>query len=225
MDAAARLLSDDAAPVVTDAKGRALGELYGRYWSELCRYLTRTFGAGPPDPQDVAQQAFLRYAALDSQDVIRNERAYLYRIAHNVLVEEHRQRAVRRAAIAAMASQILPADEITPERALIAHECLGVLQRVIHALPPARRRSLLLHRIEGLSCAEIARRTGYSESAIKKHITLAMADLDAAMNQAEGRESSPSGRVPSLSLGLANACAFRGTPATSHQQLGGPALL
>jgi RNA polymerase sigma factor (sigma-70 family) len=221
MDAAAHVLSDDTAPVVTEAKGRAIGELYRRYWPELCRYLARTFGDGPPDPQDVAQQAFLRYATLDSQDAIRNERAYLYRIAHNVLIEEHRQGAVRRAAIADMATQMMLADEITPERALIAHDCLFVLHRVIQRLPPARRRSFLLHRIEGLSCAAIARRTGYSESAIKKHVALVTAALDEALRQVEGRESSPSGHSPRLSLALAHLSDNRSSPSTLHHHVGG----
>ncbi len=57
----------------------------------------------------------------------------------------------------------------------------------IQALPAERRRSFLLHRLYGLSCAEIARRDGYSESAIKKHITLAMADIDAALSRGNAR--------------------------------------
>jgi hypothetical protein len=63
----------------------------------LCSYLERTFGVGPPDPQDVAQQAFLRYASLNTEvDAITNARAYLKRSAYNIVVDEYRRLAVMR---------------------------------------------------------------------------------------------------------------------------------
>jgi DNA-directed RNA polymerase specialized sigma24 family protein len=52
-------------------------------------------------------------------------------------------------------------------------------------MPEVRRRSFLLNRLQGLSCAAIARMTGYSESAVKKHIDLALKDLEAALSDAE----------------------------------------
>ena len=163
-----------------------LGPVYALYWSELCNYLKRTFGAGPPDPQDVVQQAFMRFAALPLFDEVHNIRAYLYRIAHNVFVEECRRLVVNRNAVAGMATRHGSGiDEVTPERVLIANETMRVLRSVIKSQPETRRRSFLMNRLEGLSCAEIARRTGYSESAVKKHISLVMADLESAVNRAE----------------------------------------
>jgi hypothetical protein len=50
--------SGDAAIRSVSARARVLGPLYASCWAELCSYLKRTFGVGPPDPQDVAQQAF-----------------------------------------------------------------------------------------------------------------------------------------------------------------------
>jgi RNA polymerase sigma-70 factor (ECF subfamily) len=209
-------LPDEAVALGKAERVRALGILYERYWSELCGYLRKAFGAGPPDPQDVAQQAFLRYAAIPSTDEVRNERAYLYRIAHNILVEEHRRVAVRRAAVAGMVSRSLPcADELTPERVLIAIERLTVLRSVMNTLPKVRRRSFLLNRLEGLPCAEIARRTGYSESAVKKHVNLVMADLEAAIRRVEGRESSLPQRSQTQSAVLPCRSAAQSAPSTS----------
>jgi len=48
-----------------------------------------------------------------------------------------------------------------------------MLTRTLRAMPAARRRSFLLNRLKGLSCVAIARMTGYSESAVKKHIGVA----------------------------------------------------
>lgn len=158
--------------------------LYARHWGELCHYIRKHFGPGPPDPEDVAQDAFMKFAAIDDRETIENPRAYLFRTAHNVLVDEHRRLALRRANPAD--TEARPAsDDRTPERVLVGQERLEILTRSLRAMPATRRRSFLLNRLQGLSCAAIARMTGYSESAVKKHIDLALKDLEAAMLDAE----------------------------------------
>jgi DNA-directed RNA polymerase specialized sigma24 family protein len=62
---------------------------------------------------------------------------------------------------------------------------LDVLTRTLLAMPDERRRSFLLNRLHGLSAAAIARKTGYSDSAVKKHIGLALSELEAALTASE----------------------------------------
>src|SRR5689334_18562274 len=69
----------------------AFTALYTEHWAELCAYLKRTFGAGPPDPEDIAQAAFVRFARIEHQEKIENPGAYLQRIAHNIAVSELRK--------------------------------------------------------------------------------------------------------------------------------------
>ena len=157
--------------------------LYARHWSELCYYIRKQSGTGPPDPEDVAQETFIRYAAIENREAIESPRAYLFRTAHNVMIDERRR--VRRAR--AVDSGALPqSDDRTPERVLAGQERLEVLTVTLRAMPEARRRSFLLNRLQGLSAAAIARMTGYSESAVKKHIGLALTELEAALTDAEG---------------------------------------
>jgi RNA polymerase sigma-70 factor (ECF subfamily) len=131
----------------------------------------------------------LRYAASRSCSVVRNQRAYLFRIAHNVLVEERRRIAFRRTVAANLLTRSPAwADELTPERLLIGTEHLNILRSVIDTAPEVRRRSFILNRLDGLPCAEIARRTGYSESAVKKHVNLLLVDLETAMKRADQRQ-------------------------------------
>jgi RNA polymerase sigma factor (sigma-70 family) len=165
-------------------RDRRMDVLYARHWGELCHYLKRHFGPGPPDPEDVAQDAFLKFAAINDRDAIDNPRAYLFRTAHNALIDEHRRLALRRAT-AADGDAPPVSDDRTPERVLVGQERLEILTRSLRGMPAVRRRSFLLNRLQGLSCAAIARITGYSESAIKKHIDLALRDLEAALSQAE----------------------------------------
>ena len=170
------------------AAGGKLADLYERYCAELCSYLRRTFGAGPPDAQDVVHEAFAKFAALADLSHVHNPRAYLYRSTYHIFIDERRRLSSWRHGVApALADAGTHNDEITPERVFIANERLESLRGAIQALPAERRRSFLLHRLYGLSCAEIARRDGYSESAIKKHITLAMADIDAALSRGQAR--------------------------------------
>jgi RNA polymerase sigma factor (sigma-70 family) len=166
------------------AGGRKLADLYESYCAELCNYLKRTFGAGPPDAQDVVHEAFAKFAALRERTSVHNPRAYLYRSSYHIYIDERRRLSNWRNGVApALADAGSQNDEITPERVFIANERLESLRHAIQSLPVERRRSFLLHRLYGLSCAEIARRDGYSESAIKKHIALAMADIDAALTK------------------------------------------
>jgi RNA polymerase sigma-70 factor (ECF subfamily) len=165
-------------------RARRMDALYARHWSELCRYIRRYFGEGPPDPEDVAQDAFMRFAAIDNSAAIENPRVYPFRTARNVLIDERRRLASRRASPRGSEAQ-LHSDDRTPERVLVGRERLHVRNRALRAMPVSRCRSLLLNRPQGVSCAAIARMTGYSESAVKKHIVLALTDLEGALTEAE----------------------------------------
>lgn len=166
--------------------------LYSRHWAELCSYVRRQFGAGPPDPEDIAQEAFIKFAAIRHSQEITNARAYLYRAAHNISIDEQRRIASHSGSNRAGKDDFDASDDRTPERVLAGRERLDTLTQALLAMPEARRRSFLLHRLQGLSCAAIARMTGYSDSAVKKHIALAMSDLEAAVTVAEQvREGDP----------------------------------
>jgi DNA-directed RNA polymerase specialized sigma24 family protein len=102
------------------------------------------------------------------------------------MVDEIRRMGAHQRAVVAFAPQTdQTRDEFTPERVLQAQERLRLLASVIRAAPDPRRSSFIQARLDGLSAAEIARRTGYSESNIKKHIMLVMRDLEAALAAAE----------------------------------------
>ena len=182
-DIAKTIALDNSTPALV-RRDNGMDVLYARHWGELCHYIKKQFGAGPPDTEDVAQEAFMKFAAVDDRDAIDNPRAYLFRTAHNVFVDEHRRLVLRRARPNDTEAQPV-SDDRTPERGLVGQERLDILTRTLRRMPSARRRSFLLNRLQGLSCAAIARMTGYSESAVKKHIGLALTELEAALTEAE----------------------------------------
>ena len=161
-----------------------LAALYRRHWVELCAYARRTFGLGPPDPEDIAQAAFARFAALPANAEVANPRAFLFRTAHNIGVDAHRSAA--RGAAAALDPQLATADgrDFSPEDVLVSREELARLEAAIAALKPRQRTALLLHRLDELSFAEIGRRMGVSPSGARKLVEQGFAAAMAAMRRA-----------------------------------------
>lgn len=176
-------LDDSAIASGQARRATALASLHRDHWRDLCRYLAVTFGQGPPEPEDIAQLAFARVAALEDFRSVENPKAFLWRIAQNIAVSEKRSQAVRQRRpqnFGGLASG-QQGDEVTPERLLAAREQIAAVAAALDAMPAKRRRMLVLNRIEGLSFAEIARRTGLSQTAVKKHVARAMIDLDAIL--------------------------------------------
>lgn len=163
-----------------------LGDVYRRYWLEVCRYVGRTFGAGPPDPEDVAQTAFTRFAALEDPGRVENPKAFLFATARNIVVDHHRREATRngyaREQVAAAREDAI--DAVDPERVLLAKERLALLEEVLWRMPRKRRRMLIMSRFDGLSYAEISRRTGVSLSVVRRHVERGIADFQKALRVA-----------------------------------------
>lgn len=64
-----------------------------------------------------------------------------------------------------------------PERSLIGSQRLKRVMASIEAMPPRRREVFLLHRVEELTYAQIARRLNVTIKAVEKHMHLAMRQL------------------------------------------------
>lgn len=177
----------NAAPAMSLANSSFLSALYREHTDSLRRYIFSRFGPGPPEPEEVAQAAFAKFAGAGDIVKLGDPRKYLYSIACNIVIDHHRRARHRDAVHGAMQLQsnadIL--SEITPERVLLAKEQFAVLETALKAMPPMRRRIFLMVRVEGLSPAVLARRFALSEGAVHKHVSRAFADCVAAFNKAE----------------------------------------
>ena len=148
--------------------------VYAKEWRDLCAFLRARFGPGPPDCEDVAQQAFFKLGEQTADRQLESPRAFVFRIAINLMHDARRQ--LRRANAALDDSAALPADEDPDlERALIAKQQVLLLQKVLAGLPERHRQYLTANRMDGLSFAEIARRHGVSESLVRKTVEEAAA--------------------------------------------------
>lgn len=157
-----------------------VAEAYLRYRAELCRYVSRTFGSAVPDPQDIVQSVFAQYAALDDAAVVENPRAFLYRAAHNTAIQHLRRESARARLEHGLQADAEFLDDCDGESVLLLRERHRILEAAIRALDPRRQRVLVMNRIHGLSFAEISRRTGMSQTQVKR----LAADAIAACNDA-----------------------------------------
>jgi RNA polymerase sigma-70 factor (ECF subfamily) len=161
----------------------------------LTRLLRARLGSDE-EAEDVLQELYLHLRRPIDAQRIDNFAAYLYRMALN-LARDHRRgrdRARRRDADWADASQTtLGPDAIVdlPDAEAVygARQRLARLAAAIAALPPQCRRVFTLHKLQGLSHAEIATKLHISRSAVEKHMGVALKHL--ARQEAADRMSAP----------------------------------
>lgn len=153
---------------------------------ELRRFLAARLG-DPAEAEDLLQELWLRIQAADSGP-IANPRAYLYRAAQNLALDLVRTRANRKSRDNEWAADQYqigigePADPRPDAEAMLsAREEAAALDAAIAALPEGARRAFRLHKIDGLSHAEVAARLGISRSGVEKHIAVAMTHLRRAL--------------------------------------------
>ena len=152
----------------------AFGELYERYIERIFNYVYYRTG-NTHDAEDITARVFQR-----AMNHIHNYTdrgvpfsAWLYRIAHNLVANWHRDRS-RRQEIPISDLPVLPAKGDHPEAKLVHTEEQDALLRLIRKLPPERQHLLILKFVENFSNAEIGQIMGRSEGAIKSlyHRTL-----------------------------------------------------
>ena len=165
-----------------------IASLYEDYAAQLSATLRKMYGDGPPDPDDVAQAAFEKVLERGDMGSIRNLKAFLWSTARNLLRKEIRSKDVRDR-YAFDVEHIFFAtkgDDRTPERVIEAKQQLRAINDLLRHMPERRRQALILHRIDGLSVAEVGRRMGIGRTAAAKHVARALEDIDAMLaDQAE----------------------------------------
>ncbi|MEM8988688.1 MAG: sigma-70 family RNA polymerase sigma factor [Pseudomonadota bacterium] len=157
-----------------------VSRLYQDYHRPLVATLRKMYGDGPPDPEDVANEAFHRIVARDDVGSIDNLKAFVWRIAKNIVLKSRRDSARRSRRDFDVENIFFPEKsyESTPERIIEAREQLRAINLLLRTMPETRRHAFILHRIEGLSITETARNLGMSRPGAAKHIARAAAQIN-----------------------------------------------
>jgi RNA polymerase sigma-70 factor (ECF subfamily) len=153
---------------------QAFGMLYERYVGRIYNYVYYRTG-NQYDAEDLTARVFLRAMKhiQNYQDRGIPFSAWLYRIAHNLVANWHRDNS-RRQEIALEDTYVAQHGREHPETSLLHTEEQEALLSIIRQLPPERQQLLILKFVEHLSNAEIGQIMGRTEGAIKSlyHRTL-----------------------------------------------------
>jgi RNA polymerase sigma-70 factor (ECF subfamily) len=152
----------------------AFSFLYERYITRIYNYIYYRTG-NPHEAEDLTSRVFHRalhhISHYDNRGVPFS--AWLYRIAHNLVANWHRDNSRRKEVPLEDYTQ-QPQRAPAPEARVVGNQEMEALLRCIRRLPPDRQQLLILKFVEGMSNAEVATIMMRSEGAIKSlyHRTL-----------------------------------------------------
>jgi RNA polymerase sigma factor (sigma-70 family) len=160
-----------------DGNERAFEALVHRYRRPLLRYCRR-MKLSETRAEDVLQQAFLQaWLAISRGAEVRELRAWLYRIVHNVAVNAMRGMAESHGELTeAVQARSALARESNLERRIAVREALGEVAE----LPQMQRAAIFLTAVDGQTHDEVAHTLGISHGALRGLLYRARATLRGA---------------------------------------------
>lgn len=169
------------APARGEKGESCLDDLYRTESPRLVRLVSRQMRSAD-EAADIVQDAFLRLARSEGPPpTLERPRAYLHRIVTNLVRDRARSRA-RRAAFLHDAADEEALTAHDQQELLESRDMLRRLEAAILRLKPRTREIFVAHRIEGLTYAEIAARTGLSIKGVEKQMSKALVQLDRMLN-------------------------------------------
>ena len=143
----------------------AFGDLYERYLAQIYRYVFYRVN-DVAEAEDLTEMVFLKAWEALGDYRLRDAPfgAWLYRIAHNVVVDRHR---THKATLPLASQWALHDVADDPEDRLDWRETIESVAHALQQLSPVHQQILTLRFISGLSHAETARVLNKSEEAVR----------------------------------------------------------
>ena len=176
-------LIEESGSVTAKKEKRRTGVLdaFIKNQTSLRAFISR-FMVSSHDIEDVSQEAFLRAYKAERETAIEQPKAFLFRIATNLLLNEFGRKSRKATDYVPDLEilDILPEGE-TLEENIIAQQRIGIYCEAIASLPKQCRRVILMKKFYGLPTKEVARRLGISTSTVEKHMTKGLKDCNAVL--------------------------------------------
>ncbi len=167
-----------------------------RYYRELLGFLANKVGDRHA-AADLVQESYARVLAMHrGGESIADPRALLYRVARNLVIDQHRRDRTR-GETTAVHHQDAPDDPMDahaaplawePEAVAMSAQGVDAMLATIEGLPPRCREAFVLHKFDGLSHAEVAARMGISRKMVEQHVKNALIACRRCRNRLEGGE-------------------------------------
>ncbi len=163
-----------------DLQASNVGEIYDRHAPQIYRYIYHRLG-NQALAEDLTSEVFVRF--LHARVTPDNLVAYLYRSAHNVIVDYVR----RNPRFLEPLDEQVVAEHSDPAQLAELEAERQRLRRAILRLTPDQQQVIVLRYIEELPNAEIARVLGKPEGAVKALQHRALASLRVLLGVETGR--------------------------------------
>jgi RNA polymerase sigma-70 factor (ECF subfamily) len=169
-----------------DGNAGAFDELYRRHKAPLYRYLLRQCRDAAA-AEELFQDIWMNLIrARSGYTVTARFATYLYRLAHNRLIDHYRRRVP--AALVSFddedAAPEVPASRQSEPQ--VSYEARAQAKRVLQlleALPAAQREAFILQHEAGMSIEQIAEATGVAHETAKSRLRYAMTKLREGMSE------------------------------------------
>lgn len=167
---------------------QGLETIYRASRTDLLRFLVARTG-DPGEAEDILQDLWIKVRQ-PATGPVAHGRAYLYRMAQNLVVDRsrERQRRARRERSwfdqreGGLAADCEPIDAgLNAEETMLEREEAALLASAVANLPSGARRAFELHKLQGLPHADVAAALGISRSGVEKHMSVAMKYLRRAL--------------------------------------------
>ena len=129
-------------------------------------------GRSVHDADDLVQEAWVRLACYERDQVVAKPEAFLMRTALNLSIDMHRMR-VNHGEEVLLDEVVLIDAAPTAEAVVLARERVARLSVFLGRLSEKTRDIFLAHRIDGMSYQQIAQRHQLSISTVEKHVAKA----------------------------------------------------
>ena len=140
----------------------------------------RRLGAAPREVEDLAQEVFVvLHRNWSTFDATRPLRPYLFGVAFRIVCA-HRRRRAREIPYAALD---IEDGAASPEAVLQSKESIALLHAALDRVPLPRRAVVVLHDIDGVAIAEIAKRLSLTRFGTYARLRKARKELSAAVRR------------------------------------------
>jgi RNA polymerase sigma factor (sigma-70 family) len=142
----------------------------------LKRYLGR-FIKSREAADDLAQEAFLRAFAAESGKKIEAPKAFLYKVARNLALNELAR--LSSAAIEPLVdfegqAVLVDSNQVAADDVVDSRERIRLLARAVANLPPQCAKVFILRKMKGMPQREIAERLNISVRTVENHVALGL---------------------------------------------------
>jgi RNA polymerase sigma-70 factor (ECF subfamily) len=160
--------SDDAGSGDGRDRAQAMSNLFREHNRALTNFLLSRL-RNEEEAKEVAQEAYVRLLQLHEPVATSFLRWYLFKIAKDLAIDRHRQRAARGRIDRLNIFEDLDASSPT-ESSVIASDQLVAFQSALKELPAKCQQAFVMHRFLDLSIVEVAGRMGLSDRMVRKYI-------------------------------------------------------